>query len=254
MQYGAITGYIDVAQVALYAFWIFFAGLIFYLRREDKREGYPLVTERPGYTLPGFPLPPKPKAFLLADGRTVLAPRPEEVEPAFQAQPVAMWPGAPQDPLGNPMLSAAGPAAYALRDDRPDMMQEFHANRVVPLRVATDHHIDEEGPNPIGHEVIAADGVTAGTVADLWIDRAETCVRYVEVALTGGGRVLVPMPLVKVETGGRAFVESVLAVQFAPAPGLANPDQVTLREEDQIQAYFSSGHLYATADRMGPLL
>ena len=29
MQTGAITSYIDVAQLALYAFWIFFAGLIF---------------------------------------------------------------------------------------------------------------------------------------------------------------------------------------------------------------------------------
>ena len=28
MQTGAITQYIDVAQIALYAFWIFFAGLI----------------------------------------------------------------------------------------------------------------------------------------------------------------------------------------------------------------------------------
>ncbi len=42
---GAITGYIDVAQVVLYAFWIFFAGLVFYLRREDRREGYPLESE-----------------------------------------------------------------------------------------------------------------------------------------------------------------------------------------------------------------
>lgn len=33
---------LDGAQIALYAFWIFFAGLIIYLRREDKREGYPL--------------------------------------------------------------------------------------------------------------------------------------------------------------------------------------------------------------------
>ena len=38
-----ITSYIDVAQFALYAFWLFFAGLIFYLLRENKREGYPLV-------------------------------------------------------------------------------------------------------------------------------------------------------------------------------------------------------------------
>lgn len=38
---GAITSYIDVAQVTLYVFWIFFAGLLFYLLRENKREGYP---------------------------------------------------------------------------------------------------------------------------------------------------------------------------------------------------------------------
>ena len=41
-----IVGSIDLALIALYAFWIFFAGLIFYLRREDKREGYPLVSDR----------------------------------------------------------------------------------------------------------------------------------------------------------------------------------------------------------------
>jgi photosynthetic reaction center H subunit len=42
MTTGAITGYIDVAQITLYAFWIFFAGLIYYLLQENKREGYPL--------------------------------------------------------------------------------------------------------------------------------------------------------------------------------------------------------------------
>jgi photosynthetic reaction center H subunit len=46
MHSGAITSYIDVAQLTLYAFWIFFAGLILYLRREDKREGYPLESDR----------------------------------------------------------------------------------------------------------------------------------------------------------------------------------------------------------------
>ena len=38
---GAITSYIDIAQVVLYLFWIFFFGLIIYLHREGKREGYP---------------------------------------------------------------------------------------------------------------------------------------------------------------------------------------------------------------------
>ena len=45
MEIGAITSNIDVAQVVLYVFWIFFAGLIFYLRQEDRREGYPLEAD-----------------------------------------------------------------------------------------------------------------------------------------------------------------------------------------------------------------
>ena len=50
MMRGALTSYIDVAQIVLYAFFIFFAGLIWYLRREDRREGYPLESEAAGWT------------------------------------------------------------------------------------------------------------------------------------------------------------------------------------------------------------
>ena len=46
MESNSFLEYIDAAQVALYAFWVFFAGLIWYLHREDKREGYPLDTNR----------------------------------------------------------------------------------------------------------------------------------------------------------------------------------------------------------------
>ena len=46
MPSAAITGYIDVAQVVLYMFWVFFAGLVYYLHRENKREGYPLDSDR----------------------------------------------------------------------------------------------------------------------------------------------------------------------------------------------------------------
>jgi photosynthetic reaction center H subunit len=34
METGGLTSYIDLAQIALYGFWIFFAGLIWYLHRE----------------------------------------------------------------------------------------------------------------------------------------------------------------------------------------------------------------------------
>lgn len=37
MYTGALTSHLDVAQIVLYAFWLFFAGLIIYLRREDKQ-------------------------------------------------------------------------------------------------------------------------------------------------------------------------------------------------------------------------
>ena len=42
------TSQLDLAQVALYVFWFFLAGLIFWLRREDRREGYPLESDPTG--------------------------------------------------------------------------------------------------------------------------------------------------------------------------------------------------------------
>jgi len=57
-----ITEYMDFAQILVYVFWFFFAGLIFYLRREDKREGYPLESDRRGVTVQGWPAMPEPRA------------------------------------------------------------------------------------------------------------------------------------------------------------------------------------------------
>jgi hypothetical protein len=69
MTTGAITGYIDVAQLVLYVFWIFFIGLVIYLRREDKREGYPLEAEGSSRVrVVGFPDLPEPKTFVLPHG------------------------------------------------------------------------------------------------------------------------------------------------------------------------------------------
>jgi photosynthetic reaction center H subunit len=63
------------------------------------------------------------------------------------------------------------------------------------------------------------------------------------------------MPLVQVDArAGKVSVQSVLGRQFAHAPMLSNPDQVTLREEDRIAAYFASGNLYAEPSRVEPLL
>lgn len=258
MQAGAITGYIDVAQIALYAFWIFFAGLIFYLRTEDKREGYPLVTERPDYFLEGFPPMPSIKTYLMPHGGTVTTPRVDAPEPSFDGMPVAAWPGAPLQPFGNPMLGGVGPAASALRADVPDLMFITGGEvRILPLRVASDHFVDPEGPDPRGMEVIGADGVVAGVISDIWVDRSEVTVRYLEMTLAAGPSVLIPAPLVRTNSvgeNGQVVVQSIMGAQFADAPLLANPDVVTLREEDRIQAYFASGHLYAKPSRLEPLI
>ena len=66
MTFIAFTRYIDLAQVALYLFWIFFFSLVFYLRKEDKREGYPLVGDR-GEPKLGFPVPAPPKEYMHAN-------------------------------------------------------------------------------------------------------------------------------------------------------------------------------------------
>ncbi len=55
---------IDVAQVAIWLFWLFFAGLIFYLRREDKREGYATDGGPDGKVARGWPQPPGPKKYI----------------------------------------------------------------------------------------------------------------------------------------------------------------------------------------------
>jgi photosynthetic reaction center H subunit len=257
MPTGAITQYIDVAQIALYAFWIFFAALVIYLRREDKREGYPLESDRSAsIKVQGWPAMPEPKTFLLRDGSTRVTPR-TGPEADIRATPTGKWLGAPLEPDGDPMQDGVGPGAYALRADVPDRTVD-NQDKIVPLRVATDFHVEARDPDPRGMPVVGADGATGGIVRDVWVDRSEAILRYfeVEVPVAGGTRrVLLPVNFTKVDGGrGRVNVRSILGAQFAAAPGLAHPDRVTLREEDRITAYYGAGQLYAEPSRLGPLV
>lgn len=258
METGAITGYIDVAQIVLYAFWIFFFGLVVYLRREDKREGYPLESKRTiasggRVVVQGFPAVPSPKTFLMPHGGVAMAPAAREERPVA-AVPTAPWSGAPLQPTGNPMLDGVGPAAYALRADHPDLSLDGQP-RIVPLRVAADHFVESRDPDPRGMPVLGTDGEQGGVVRDLWVDRSEPQMRYLEVEVAGGRHVLLPVYHVEVDGWRRQVrVTAIRGGQFADAPGLANPDQVTLREEDRIGAYYASGHLYAEPSRQEPYL
>jgi photosynthetic reaction center H subunit len=253
---GAITGYIDVAQLVLYAFWIFFAGLVIYLRREDKREGYPLESERsPHIKVQGFPAMPAPKTFKLAHGGEVLAPRPEKDRRPIKAEPIAPFLGAPLAPTGNPLADGVGPAAWGIREEEPDLTFEG-APKIVPLRVATDYAVAKQDIDPRGMPVVGADGVVGGTITDVWVDRSEPQVRFLELERAADGRhVLVPIYFAHVNCSRQQVeVDAILGAQFAGVPGLANPDRVTLAEEDRISAYYGGGKLYAEPSREEPLL
>lgn len=255
MGYGAFTHYIDVPQVVLYGFWIFFAGLLYYLRREDKREGYPLESERSkSIRVQGWPTMPPPKTFRLRNGATYEAPSGRGDERAVRAQAPG-WPGSPQQPIGNPMVDGVGPAAYAERESVPDLTAEGEI-KIVPLRVAHDFSVAKEDADPRGMEVIAGDGQPAGTVRELWIDRSEPQIRYLEVSLAAGGRsVLLPINFARIDgRRKRVTVLAILAKQFAQVPETAKPDQITLREEDRITGYFGGGTLYAEPSRLEPII
>jgi len=278
--------------VVLYTFWLFFAGLVFYLRREDRREGYPLVSEVSGEPVDTTSmLLPGKKLFYKPHGGTGDSGKPD-TRP-IKGTATEAWSGSPFEPEGDPMLSGMGPGAWAERSDEPDLTHEGHP-KIVPMRVLPEFSVAASDVDPRGHDVVGCDGETGGTVVDLWVDRGEQLIRYLEVELAGGGgnsapaaaesetagdsesaaasegagtkrsrsrksakggRVLLPMTMARISRWDRCVkVDSIRGQHFANVPTLAKPDQVTLLEEDKICAYYCAGHLYATPDRIGPVL
>ena len=67
-------GQFDVTELVLVVFVLFFFGLILYLRREDRREGYPLEDEATGRleAAGGLFFAARPKTFLLGHGEEPL--------------------------------------------------------------------------------------------------------------------------------------------------------------------------------------
>jgi photosynthetic reaction center H subunit len=252
-----LTPGIDVALLVFYAFVLFFILLVFYLRREDRREGYPLEREFTGrLESEGGPfLTALPKTFKLSFGRgTVTTPTQGREPVEIAARFTDRFPGAPYAPTGNPLVDGIGPASYANRAKHPDIDMEGHP-RIVPMGSALDYTIERRDPDPRGMPVLGCDGVLAGTVSELWIDRADRLIRYLAVDLTVGGTVLVPMMMADVQRGHRRVLcDAVTAAQFADAPPIEATDRITLYEEDRILGYFGGGYLYATPDRQEPLL
>lgn len=254
MLAGAITSQIDVTQLVTALFFLFFAGLVFYLRREDKREGYPLEDPGPGkQPLVGFPLPPPPKQYNLLNGGTAEMPHhysPSEVR-AREQFGIA---GDALVPTGDPLLDGIGPAAYALRKDEPMYAREGMI-QMLPLRELPAWRVAEGDPDPRGMTVIGADGAVAGIVRDIWIDRSVKILRYIEVEVTTGSpprRALLPIYYADVRRRRNEIrVRALLARQFADVPELREPNRITAREEDRINAFFSGGFFYLRQQNTG---
>ena len=70
-----IVGTFDVAELTFLAFFVFFVGLVIYLNRESRREGYPLEHEQTGVVERGLPLSDAgKKTFKLPHGRGTYTP------------------------------------------------------------------------------------------------------------------------------------------------------------------------------------
>jgi photosynthetic reaction center H subunit len=248
-------GEFDLASLSIWLFWVFFALLIFYIQRENMREGFPLVDddgeEAPNQGL--FPVPDD-KTFKLPHGRGELTvpsgQRGDRDNLALERTNAAG--GYPFEPTGNPMVDGVGPAAWAPRRDIPELDGHGHL-KLQPMR-KLEAFSHAAGRDPRGKPVVTGDNQAVGTVTDMWVDVPEQLVRYLEYELDaehGGGTRLVPLTMARIWSN-RVKVHSIFAEHVKDVPQIANPDQVTLLEEEKISAYYAGGTLYASEARQEP--
>lgn len=275
MEVGYITQYIDVAQVVLYVFWLFFVFLVLYLNKESRREGFPLRHHENDRGAPSTEYKvPEPKTYRLLHGDDVQLPSGKNDDHReLNATPIAPWPGAPLVPNGNAMLDGLGAAAWAERADTPDMTSEGEP-RIVPLSQLPEDefYVAKRSVDPRGMDVRACDGIVVGTISEIMLDRMEFLPRYYQVTLNTGKTVLLPMMYVRIRrqsaaptTGSMADrviqrrgkevrVASLNAAQFEDVPVTASNSVVTLLEEDKIQAYYGGAHVFGSRERQESLL
>lgn len=265
MNAAYIVGSFDVAELAFWLFFFFFIGLVLYLNRESRREGYPLEDDVTG-AVESMPLMTAPKkSFKLPHGRGTYVPEDQPRDSVdIAAKQSFGGGGAPYVPTGNAMKDGLGPAAYANRQDYPDLTFDGR-NRIVPIGDAHEIDIAPNDPDIVGWPVYDCNVELAGKVSDVWVDQAEHLIRYVEVETNAGDKVLAPMAVTVVqgkgllhglgwETKELVQIDAITKDQFADAPRVATPGQITRLEEDKIQAYFGGGYMYATPERAEPFL
>ena len=244
----------DLAALAIWGFWLFFAGLVVYLQRENMREGYPLEDERDGAPRKSgtFGLP-RDKTFDLPHGRGELTvpsgQRPDRDDVALRRTEGGA--GSPYMPTGDPMIDGVGPAAWANRRDVPELDGHGH-NKIQPMSKLDGFEVSA-GRDPRGLPVVAGDGEVVGRVVDLWIDVPEQMVRFLTIDLnpegTGKQRIA-PIHMAKVKND-RVVIRSLRAHQFDAIPTPKSEGELTLLEEEKIFGWYAGGTLYHEEGRQG---
>jgi photosynthetic reaction center H subunit len=241
-------GNFDLASLSIWLFWLFFAGLIYYLQTENMREGYPLQDEEGNPSSgPGiFPVP-KDKTFLLPNGQgTLTVPsgqRPDRTGVALAR--TSGDDGFPHAPTGNPLADGVGPASWANRKDVPELDAHGHA-KITPMAGHPDFFVSA-GRDPRGLPVLAKDDQVVAHITDMWVDASEHMVRYLEFELEpehGQGKRLVPIGMVRVKDKW-VEISSLRSGHFDGVPRIASDRQVTKLEEDKVSAYYAGGNLYS---------
>ncbi|TDL78230.1 photosynthetic reaction center subunit H [Palleronia sediminis] len=243
-------GNFDLASLAIWGFWIFFAGLIYYLQTENMREGYPLELEDGSVSPNQGPFPvPKPKTINMPFGRPdVVVPSAENeanhARTELAMARTAVGEGFPHKPTGDPIVDGVGPASWTPRGDLPELTGEGHV-KIQPMSSLEEFTVSA-GRDPRGMPVVAKDDPVIGTVVDLWVDVPEQLIRYLEIEIDpqfGGGRRLMPMQFVRVRP---RFVDAMTlsSHRATQIPQLKSAEQITLLEEERIVAFFGGGLLY----------
>ena len=244
---GAFTQQIDLVEVLVVAFTLFFFALVFYLQRESKREGYPLEEEIA--TLPhaivGFPDVPPPKTYKLLEGGTVTLPQ-EYARRELHVQPREHHSGAPLYPTDDAMRAGVGPGAYTLRRNTPFLLRDG-TPAIKPMRLMHEHKLLDPDMDPRGRRVIGSDMAQAGVVVDFWYDDESKIVRYLEVELIGSTALrLVPIFYATIRRGTSYLrINCCTGAQVANAPVTRHPEQITAREEDVINGFYAAGPIYS---------
>ncbi len=243
-------GNFDLASLSIWLFWIFFAGLIYYLQTENMREGYPLEDEDGNTAANQGPFPvPKPKTFKLRGGRELTVPSAEQEE-SHRRKDLAMArtaasEGFPHAPTGDAMTDGVGPASWAPRRDEPEV--DAHGKpKIVPMTGHEDFFVSA-GYDPRGLPVLSKEDQVVAHITDMWIDPGEHEVRYLEYELLaeyGSGKRLVPIQMAKI-TRRWVDIQSLSNERFNGVPQTRSPNQITKLEEEKICGWYAGGTMYS---------